>query len=113
MRLDLFLRKTLLVQQRALAKELCDAGAVRVNARPAKPSQAVRTGDTIRLRLPERYLEVRVRGLPAGNVARRDVGEYVEVLQDARADRIERVFGGLDTDSSAGDAAGIDAEDDF
>jgi len=84
MRLDLFLKKTLLIPQRALAKELCDAGAVQVNARPAKPSQAVHPGDTIRVQLPKSDVEVRVLGLPAGNVARRDVTAYIEVVRQAR-----------------------------
>lgn len=84
MRLDLFLKKTLLVPQRALAKELCDAGAVQVNTRPAKPSQAVHPGDTIRVQLPRGDIEVRVLDLPAGNVARRDVAAYIEVLRQGR-----------------------------
>ena len=84
MRLDLFLKKTHLVPQRALAKELCDAGAVHVNARPAKPSQTVHPGDTIRVQLPRSDTEVRVLALPAGNVARRDVATYIEVLRQGR-----------------------------
>lgn len=85
MRLDLFLKKTHLVPQRALAKELCDAGVVQVNARPAKPSQMVHPGDTIRVQLPRRDIEVRVLALPGGNVARRDVAAYIEVLRQGRA----------------------------
>jgi len=100
MRLDVFLKKTLLVRQRTLAKQLCDAGAVLVNARPAKPSQPVRRGDVIALQLPHRRLEVRVRELPAGNVARRQVDAYVEVLHDARADEVGRVFEALDADDA-------------
>lgn len=96
MRLDLFLKKTRLVKQRALAKALCDAGAVRVNERAAKPSQEVRSGDRIQLQLPRRDLEVRVLDLPHGNVARRDMSACVETLQDTPADRVGRVFDGFD-----------------
>jgi len=95
-RLDLFLKKTHLVRQRHLAKVLCDGGAVHVNDRRAKPSQEVRPGDRIYLRLPRRDLEVRVLELPHGNVSRRIASELVEILQDTPADRVGRVFEGLD-----------------
>ena len=96
MRLDLFLKKSRLVRQRHLAKALCDGGAVQVNDRPAKPSLDVRPGDRIRLRLPRRDLEVRVLELPLGNVSRRNAPEFVETLLDTPADRVGRVFEGLE-----------------
>lgn len=96
MRLDLFLKKTHLVRQRHLAKALCDGGAVHINERRAKPSQEVRPGDRIRMRLPRRDLEVRVLDLPRGNVSRRTASELFEILQDAPADRVGRVFEGTD-----------------
>lgn len=100
MRLDLFLKKTALVRQRGLAKELCTAGAVSVDGRPAKASHEVRAGQRIVLEMPARHLEVQVLEVPRGNVARRDAGRYVEVLDDSRTDRIARVF---DADDSTSD----------
>ena len=94
MRLDLFLKKTRLVHQRRAAKELCDAGAVQLNGRPAQPSQEVRPGDRLQLQLPHRDLEVRVRELPYGNVSRAGAHELIEIVHDQPADRINRVFGG-------------------
>ena len=93
MRLDVFLKKMRIIRQRTLAKQLCDAGAVAVNGKRAKPSQVVQAGDSIRLESPKRILEARVLEVPGGNVARRDVARYVEVLRDERSDEIERLFG--------------------
>ncbi len=101
MRLDLFLKKVHLVRQRQLAKQLCDAGAVWCNAKPAKPSQEVHPGDHLRLQLPHRDLEIRVRALPHGNVSRGTAAELIEILIDRPADRIARVFG--DSEDRAGE----------
>jgi len=101
MRLDLFLKKTRLLRQRALAKELCDAGAVSINGRRAKPSQEVRPNDRIALSLPQRRLEVRVCAVPHGNVARGAAKEYVEILHDQPTDRIGSLFDSLDRNPGA------------
>ena len=92
MRLDLFLKKTCVVRQRSVAKEICDAGAVRINGQPAKASQNVRSGDTVRLQLAHRDLELRVLDVPHGNVAKRDAARYVEILRDDHRDDLDRVF---------------------
>jgi ribosomal 50S subunit-recycling heat shock protein len=94
MRLDLFLKKARLVHQRSAAKELCDAGGVLLNGKPAKPSQDVRPGDRLQLQLLHQDLEVRIRELPHGNVSRAVAATLIEVLRDQPADRIGRVFGG-------------------
>lgn len=99
MRLDLFLKKTALVRQRGLAKELCTAGAVSVDGRVAKASHDVRTGQRIVLEMPSRRLEVQVLEVPRGNVARRDADRYVRVLNDRRTDRIARVFEADDSEN--------------
>jgi ribosomal 50S subunit-recycling heat shock protein len=92
MRLDLFLKKTCIVRQRSAAKEICDAGAVRVNGQIVKAAHVVQQGDVVRLQLAGRDLELRVVEVPLGNVARRDAGRYVLVLRDDRTDRLGRVF---------------------
>jgi ribosomal 50S subunit-recycling heat shock protein len=96
MRLDLFLKKTALVRQRGLAKDLCAAGAVSVDGRPAKPSHVVHEGERIVVDLRARSLEVRVLAIPRGNVARRDAVRYIEVLRDQRIDGVTRVLEGSD-----------------
>lgn len=84
------------MRQRSVAKEICDAGAVRIGGVPAKASQVVRTGDVLRIQLPGRDLELRVLEVPQGNVARRDAGRCFEILHDRRLDPTERVLESLD-----------------
>jgi len=82
MRLDLFLKKISLVRQRSIAKEICEAGAVQVNGHRAKPAQDVETGDVVRVRFARRELELRVLDVPHGNIAKREVFRYIEMLRD-------------------------------
>ncbi|HYM84389.1 MAG TPA: RNA-binding S4 domain-containing protein [Candidatus Dormibacteraeota bacterium] len=59
-RVDRWLCAVRLVKTRPLATEACDAGHVRVNGSPAKPSTKVRFGDRVEARIfdRERILEV-------------------------------------------------------
>jgi ribosomal 50S subunit-recycling heat shock protein len=93
LRLDLFLKKTCIVRQRSLAKEICDAGAAHVNGHPAKAAHELRPGDVVRLLLGRRDLELRVLELPRGNAAKRDAGRWFEILRDAPRDPLDRVLG--------------------
>ena len=88
MRLDLYLKKTGVVRHRSVAKEICDAGAASVNGRPAKPGQSLRPGDRIDIKFAERALALRVLGIPHGNLAKRDVPRYVEVVSDTEIDPV-------------------------
>jgi ribosomal 50S subunit-recycling heat shock protein len=83
MRLDLFLKASRLCPRRAVAQELCDAGAVEVNGTPAKQSRAVREGDEITLRRRRRVTSVRVLSLPAAKqIPRHEASSLYEVLRD-------------------------------
>jgi ribosomal 50S subunit-recycling heat shock protein len=86
MRLDLFLKKTCVLSQRSVAKEICDAGAVQVNGVVAKASHLVDAGDRIELHLAHRDLELQVLEVPFGNVAKRDAARYVTIVRDERRD---------------------------
>jgi len=83
MRLDQYLRASRLVLRRAVAQELCEAGAVSVNGAPARSSRAVREGDELTLRRRGRVLTVRVLSLPqAKQVSRADAAALYEVVSD-------------------------------
>ena len=84
MRLDAFLKKSLLIKRRELANQLCDEGMVRVNDVPRKASQDVNTGDELEFPLFNRVLKVRVLALPEGNVKKADQWSLFEVLEDKR-----------------------------
>ena len=71
MRLDLFLKLTRIIKQRTVAKQACDAGAVKLNGAPVKPGTAVQQGDFLRVDLPSYSLEAEILEVPQrGNVSR-------------------------------------------
>jgi len=53
-RIDRWLCAVRLVKTRPMATQLCEAGHVRVNGNPAKPSTKVRAGDTVQALIAER-----------------------------------------------------------
>jgi ribosomal 50S subunit-recycling heat shock protein len=81
MRLDKFLQLTGLVKRRVLAKELCDAGRIKVNGKVAKPAAEVRVGDLIEGDVGWERWEVRVLQIPKGSVPTNRRSEFVEVIR--------------------------------
>jgi ribosomal 50S subunit-recycling heat shock protein len=84
MRLDAFLKKSLLIKRRELANQLCDEGMVRVNGIPRKASHDLKAQDELEFPLYNRVLKVRVLELPEGNVRKADQWSLFEVLEDKR-----------------------------
>jgi ribosomal 50S subunit-recycling heat shock protein len=83
MRLDLFLKLSRVCPRRSIAQKLCDAGFVLLNGRPAKPAHAVKEGDIIAVRRPDRETELRVLIVPeARNVSRRDSKDLIEIISE-------------------------------
>jgi ribosomal 50S subunit-recycling heat shock protein len=83
MRLDLFLKISRLCPRRTLAQELCDAGFVLLNGRPAKSAHAVNAGDEIKIRRRDREVIARVlQAPPTRNVSRRDADKLVEIVSE-------------------------------
>jgi ribosomal 50S subunit-recycling heat shock protein len=84
MRLDLFLKWSRIILRRTLAKEMCDAGRVRVNGNEARAGREVRAGDTVEVRLPRRLLRFRIRSIPPHAPGREGAREMLELLEDGR-----------------------------
>ena len=83
MRLDLFLKASRLCPRRSVAQQLCEAGFVLVNGRPAKSSHAVKVGDEVSLRWRGRLLVARVLIVPGSkNVSRQEAGGLSEVISE-------------------------------
>ena len=92
MRLDVFLKLSRLCPRRTLAQELCDAGFVLLNGRPAKSAHTIKAGDEIRIRRRDREITARILDAPASrNVPRRHADQLVEIVS-------ERVLESLDND---------------
>ena len=64
LRLDLFLKMSRLIKRRSLAKEICDAGCVRINGRMAKAGALVQVGDALTIDIRDRLMRVRVLRIP-------------------------------------------------
>jgi len=60
MRLDLVLKQTRIIKRRTIAKEICDAGKVSVNGKVAKPSQEIKEGDVLELKLGAKTINVKI-----------------------------------------------------
>jgi ribosomal 50S subunit-recycling heat shock protein len=91
MRLDKFLQLTGLVKRRTLAKELCDAGRIKVNGKVAKPATEIRVGDLIEGDVGWERWEVRVIQIPKGSVSANRRSEFVEVIRRERISLWEEI----------------------
>lgn len=64
LRLDKFLKVSRIIKRRTVAKELCAAGKVLVNYRPAKASTEVKEGDILTIDRKLVLIEVEVLAVP-------------------------------------------------
>ena len=85
MRVDLALKRLLLVKSRNEGKEACDVGAVHVNGKRAKASMEVGPGDRVRVDYARRTLEVELLAEIGKNVSRERAKTLYRVLRDEPA----------------------------
>lgn len=85
MRVDLALKRLLLVKSRSEGKEACDVGAVHVNGKRAKASTEVGVGDVIRVEYAHHTLEIELTGEIGHNVSRAVAPTLYRVLRDERS----------------------------
>jgi ribosomal 50S subunit-recycling heat shock protein len=84
-RVDLALKRLLLVKSRSEGKEACDVGAVHLNGKRAKASAEVAVGDVIRVEYAQRTLEVEITGEIGHNVSRAVAPTLYRVVRDERS----------------------------
>jgi ribosomal 50S subunit-recycling heat shock protein len=84
-RVDLALKRLLLVKSRSEGKEACDVGAVYVNGKRAKASAEVAVGDVIRVEYAQRTLEIEIVGEIGHNVSRAVAPTLYRVVRDERS----------------------------
>jgi ribosomal 50S subunit-recycling heat shock protein len=87
-RLDKYLKLSRLVKRRAVAREMSEIGAVRINMKKCKPSSSVSDGDIIEIAYPRRILTVKV--LSADELALKRNTPAYELVSEKRADPNER-----------------------
>jgi ribosomal 50S subunit-recycling heat shock protein len=81
-RVDLALKRLLLVKSRTEAKEACDVGAVAMNGKRVKASAEIAPGDRIRIDYAHRSLEIELLADIGKNVSRADAKTLYRVLSD-------------------------------
>ncbi len=86
MRVDLLLNKLCLTKTRSIAKNACDKGLVSVNGKSAKASQLIHEKDVISLKLYGYCHELKILSIPSGNVAKKDAGDYYQMLSREQLD---------------------------
>lgn len=60
MRLDKFLKLSRIIKRRVVAKELSEAGAVRINGKIARPDSLVKKGDKLEVAFPRKVVTYEV-----------------------------------------------------
>ncbi len=85
MRVDLALKRLLLVRSRTEAKEACEVGAISINGKPAKASSELSPGDRLRVDYAERTLEVELIAAIGKSVSRERARTLYRVLRDERS----------------------------
>lgn len=81
MRVDKFLNVVNLLKRRAIAQDMCENNAVKVNGNLAKPSKEVKVGDVIELVYLEKTKRVEVLEIPVQKtIPKRDSAKFVREL---------------------------------
>ncbi|KPJ73890.1 hypothetical protein AMJ52_02680 [candidate division TA06 bacterium DG_78] len=81
MRIDQYLKKTLIFNKRAEVKAMCERQLIKLNGRPSKPSKSVMTGDRIEIETPHGIKQIKVLQIPTGNVRKDHTDLYYEEIQ--------------------------------
>jgi len=81
MRIDVLLNKLCLVKTRSIAKNACDKNAIIINGKYAKASFEVKENDIIECNMYGYKTKIKITLLPEGNVAKKDVLNYYEIIE--------------------------------
>ena len=84
LRVDVLLHRLCLTKSRSEAKAACEAGAVWVDGKRARPSDAVPPGRRIEVRYPARTLEVELLATPGKSVSKKAARDLYRVLREER-----------------------------
>lgn len=82
--MDVLLHRLCLTKSRSEAKAACEAGAVTVDGKRARPSDGVQAGKRIAVKYPARLLEVELLELPGKSVSKKAARDLYRVLRDEK-----------------------------
>jgi ribosome-associated heat shock protein Hsp15 len=84
LRADVLLHRLCLTRSRSEARAACQAGAVKLDGRPARASDAVPPGRRIEVRYPGRTLELELLATPGKSTSRQAARELYRIVRDER-----------------------------
>ena len=84
LRVDVLLHRLCLTRSRSEAKAACEAGAVMLDGRKARPSDTVPVGRRIEIRYPGRTLEMELLEMPGKSVSKKAAKELYRVIREER-----------------------------
>jgi ribosomal 50S subunit-recycling heat shock protein len=84
LRVDVLLHRLCLTKSRSEAKAACEAGAVRLDGKPARASDSAPPGRRIEIRYPGRTLEVELLETPGKSVSKAKAKELYRVLREEK-----------------------------
>jgi ribosomal 50S subunit-recycling heat shock protein len=84
MRLDSYLSDTRLIKRRTQAKKACEAGAVYLDGKAAKPGKEVKPGQNISITFVNRFLEIEVLEIPLRSLRKEDARDYYRILREEK-----------------------------
>ena len=81
MRLDKFLKVSRVIKRRTVANDVCQAGRVTVNGKPAKPSVKLKVGDVVSIMFGNGLVTFRVLKIEA-TIRKEDATSMYELIED-------------------------------
>ncbi len=91
MRLDKFLKVSRIIKRRTVAKEICSAGRIQVNGRPAKAGTDVAAGDVLRINFGNKTLEAEITQV-AETMRAEMARDMYKIISETTAPKDEEVF---------------------
>lgn len=88
LRVDVLLHRLCLTRSRNEAKTACDAGAVTLNGRAARPSETAGPGARLSISYPWRLLELELLELPGKSTSKKAAREMYRVLRDEKREPV-------------------------
>lgn len=88
MRLDKFLKLSRVIKRRTVANDVCQAGRVSVNNRPAKAGTKLKIGDVVTVLFGGRAVSFKVMALPE-SPRRDEASSMYELIEDTAGETAE------------------------
>lgn len=82
MRVDKYLKVSRVIKRRTVANEVCSAGRVSVNGKPAKPGTEVKVGDILEIAFGTGATRIRVLDI-RDTVRKENASSMYEILSEA------------------------------